>query len=131
MCTLVLCTYILMCTKYACLSVNICIQCSTEWLCIYSIMCWNNVPTHYNTMTLFRIIVNYIYNMYVLYCSTYICMYNDIYIHVHSVPYSKMYSDCIVLWMQVRWTVCTTFRSRMGPLATATPPSSRTSWMAT
>ena len=69
-----------------------------------------------------------------MYCTvvrTYICMYNDIYIHVHSVPYSKMYSDCIVLWMQVRWTVCTTFRSRRGPLATAIPPSSRTSWMAT
>ena len=68
--------------------------------------------------------------MYVLYCM-YICMYNNVYIHVHSAPYSNMYSDCIVLWMQVRWTVCTAFRSRMGPLATAISPSSRTSWMAT
>ena len=124
--------YILMCTKYACLSLNIilCIQCSTEWLCSHSIMCLSNVSTDYNAMTLFCNIVKYILYVICMYCM-YICMYNDTYIHVHSAPYSNMYTDCIVLWMQVRWTVCTTFRSRKGPLATVITPSSRTSWMAT
>ena len=78
--------YILMCTKYACLSLNIilCIQCSTEWLCSHSIMCLSNVSTDYNTMTLFCNIVKYILYL--------ICMYCTVCISACTMMYTFMYT---------------------------------------
>ena len=76
--------YILMYAKYACLSLNICIQCSTVWLCICSIMCWSNVPTYYNTLTLFRITVKYY--MY------YVCIVLYVRISACTMMYTFMYT---------------------------------------